>query len=75
MRIGRSFLPQNKYRTMHGPIPQYRLREWHRHLKRIAENATCDPGDTRTANALRLARKDLCEMERHILTKNDNDKT
>lgn len=57
---------------MHDPIPQYRLREWHRHLKRITENATCDPGDTRTANALRLARKDLREMERHILTKKDN---
>ena len=57
---------------MQKPIPAYLLREWHRHLKRIVENATCDPSDTRTVNALRLARKDLRGMEKHLQTKTDN---
>lgn len=52
------------------PIPEYVLRDWHRHLKRIVENATCDRADTRTANALRLARKDLYRMNK-LLPDND----
>lgn len=47
-------------------IPTYIIREWHSHIRRIAENATCDPSDTRTANALRLARKDIRRMERYL---------
>lgn len=54
-------------------IPEYRLREWHTHLKRILENAECDRNDTRTADAIRLAKKDLRRMERYI--DNGNDKT
>lgn len=53
-------------------IPRYRLREWAAHLKRILDNATCDLSDYRTANALRMARKDLRRMEQYI---KDNDKT
>lgn len=49
-------------------IPEYRLREWHRHLKRIVENARCDSTDTRTTDALRLARKDLRSLEKYITT-------
>jgi len=47
-------------------IPRYRLREWAAHLKRILDNATCDPSDYRTVNALRMARKDLRRMEKYI---------
>lgn len=54
-------------------IPEYRLREWHTHLKRILENAECDRNDTRTADAMRMAKKDLRRMERYI--DNGNDKT
>lgn len=52
-------------------IPEYLLREWHRHLKRIVENATYERADTRTANAFRLARKDLRRMNKLLP---DNDK-
>lgn len=55
-------------------IPEYRLREWHRHLKRIVENAMTERNDTRTANALRLARRDLQLMNK-IINSKDNDKT
>lgn len=51
---------------MQPAIPAYLLREWHRHLKRIVENASCNPSDTRTLNALRLARKDLRTMEKYL---------
>ena len=67
MRIWSVFLIEMKIE-----IPDYRLREWHTHLLRIVENAVCDPSDTRTANALRMARKDLCRMEKYI--KNTNQK-
>lgn len=56
-------------------IPLYVLRDWQRHLSRIVEYATCDPSDTRTVNALRLARKDLRRMERYLQSKNSDDKT
>lgn len=55
---------------MRQEIPQYLIREWHSHLKRIVNNVSCDPSDSRTANALRLARKDLRRMEQ-ILNPND----
>lgn len=50
-------------------IPLYALREWHRHLARIVGNVTCDPSDTRTANALRMARRDLRRMDKYISEK------
>ncbi len=53
-------------------IPEYRLREWRTHLKRIVDNAVCDPSDTRTANAVRMARKDLQRMEKYLT---EHDKT
>lgn len=59
---------QQKSETMRIEIPEYRLREWHRHLKRIVENARCDSTDTRTTDALRLARKDLRSLEKYITT-------
>lgn len=52
-------------------VPEYLLREWHRHLKRIVENASYERADTRTANAFRLARKDLHRMNKLLP---DNDK-
>lgn len=53
-------------------IPEYRLKEWRTHLKRIVDNAKCDPSDTKTANAIRLAKKDLRRMDNYL---EDNDKT
>lgn len=53
-------------------IPEYRLKEWRSHLKRIVENVKCDPSDTKTANAIRLARKDLRRMDKYL---EGNDKT
>ena len=53
-------------------IPEYRLREWYRHFKRIAENARCDSSDTTTVNALRMARKDIRRIEKYL---NEHDKT
>ena len=52
-------------------VPEYLLREWHRHLTRIVEHATYNRADTRTANAFRLARKDLRRMNKLL---SDNDK-
>lgn len=60
---------------MNTTIPVYLLREWYSHLRRIVENATCRPSDTRTANALRLARKDLRRIERYLETSETHDKT
>lgn len=64
-----------KQKNMKTEIPLYVLRDWHRHLSRIVEYATCDPSDTRTANAMRLVRKDLRRMERYLQNKNSDDKT
>lgn len=50
-------------------IPEYVIREWRRHLERILDNTTCDPSDNRTANALRMARKDLRRMDKYISEK------
>lgn len=54
---------------MNIPIPEYRLREIHRHLSRIAAHASCDNADLRTVNALRLARKDLRTLEKYLTDK------
>lgn len=40
-------------------------------MKRIIENATCDTRDTRTVNALRLAKADLRKLEK-IIQDDDN---
>lgn len=45
-------------------IPAYFLKSLYTHYKRIAENARCDPSDTRTANALRLAKSDLRKLDK-----------
>lgn len=45
-------------------VPAYRARSMAAHLKRITERACCDPSDTRTANALRLAKADLRTLEK-----------
>lgn len=54
-------------------IPLYVLRDWQRHLSRIVEYATCDPSDTRTANALRMARRDVARLGRIIDNNNGNE--
>lgn len=45
-------------------IPYYRVKVLRVHLKRILEHAKCAPGDTRTANAIRLAKEDLRVLEK-----------
>lgn len=57
--------------TMQKTIPPYLLREWYGHYRRIVENAVFKPSDTRTADALRLARKDLRRMEKYLPQKDD----
>lgn len=47
-------------------IPVYKAKALYIHLKRIAENVRCDPADTRTVNALRLAKRDLRELEKAL---------
>lgn len=51
-------------------IPDYKAKALYTHLKRIVENVRCDPSDTRTVNSLRLARRDLRDLEK-ILSKNE----
>ena len=52
-------------------IPDYKAEAMLRHFKRVVENATVDATDTRTVNALRLARQDLRQLEKYLLkTKN-----
>lgn len=53
-------------------IPDYRAKTLCKHLKRIVENVKCDPADTRTLNALRLARQDLRDLEKRITKTKDN---
>lgn len=47
-------------------IPGYYIEALCRRLKRIADNATCDKSDTRTANALRLLNEDVRKLDRLI---------
>ena len=47
-------------------IPRYKLREWLSRYRRIADHAIIDPSDSRTANALRLARKDIAAIEGYL---------
>lgn len=51
---------------MQAEVPLYLIAEWRRHLKRIVKNVGTDPSDTRTRNALRLARKDLEQMDKYL---------
>lgn len=46
--------------------PGYYIEVLSRRLKRIADNATCDKSDTRTANALRLLNEDVRKLNRMI---------
>lgn len=50
-------------------IPDYKVQALYRHLKRIVENVRCSPADTRTIDALRLARLDMRDLEKRIHTK------
>lgn len=53
-------------------IPDYKAEALYRHLKRIVDNAKYPPADTRTADALRLARRDLCDLGKRLnITKGD----
>lgn len=45
-------------------IPDYKVKALCSHLRRIVECAKCDPRDTKTVNALRLAKKDLRILEK-----------
>ena len=47
-------------------IPRSKAKAIYAHLKRIVENVRPDATDTRTYNALRLARKDLRTLETYI---------
>lgn len=46
-------------------IPRYKVENLIRHLERIVANCHAEPCDTRTANALRLARKDLDYLRKY----------
>ena len=48
-------------------IPDYKAKALYTHLRRILGNVKCDPADTRTFNALRLARQDLRDLEKRII--------
>lgn len=50
-------------------IPRYKVESLIRHLERIVANCRAEPCDSRTANALRLARKDLADLRRYSGTK------
>lgn len=45
-------------------IPDYFLAGLYAHYRRIVEHSYHDPADYRTADALRLARKELRRLER-----------
>lgn len=47
-------------------VPDYLIRLWYCRYSRIAMYAKADPRDTRTLNALRLARKDLKQFSKYI---------
>lgn len=47
-------------------IPDYKAKALYAHLKRIVECAKYDPTDTKTANALRLAKGDLRTLEKYL---------
>ena len=51
---------------MQAEVPLYLIVGWRRHLKRIVENIGTDPSDTRTINAIRLAKKDLKQMDKYL---------
>lgn len=47
-------------------IPKSNVKAIRSHLKRIVENARADASDTRTVNALRLARRDLRLLDKYL---------
>lgn len=51
-------------------IPEYIILATYNHLKRIVDNAKCERADTRTANAIRLARTDLKRLEKYVIKTN-----
>lgn len=50
----------------HMNIPTYIIENAVRHFERIALKCKAPPLDTRTANALRLARRDLVAIKKHM---------
>lgn len=52
---------------MNHSIPQSLVATWQRHMKRLADNVRCEStADSRTADLLRLVRKDIRAMEKYI---------
>lgn len=54
-------------------LPDYRAKALLIHLQRIVSHASCSPDDTRTVNALRLARQDMRYISK--LLQNEKDKS
>lgn len=50
-------------------IPRYLLENAVRHMERVADNCRASPDDSRTANALRLLRRDITNLKRHLTAK------
>lgn len=58
-------------------IPDYIVKAVYAHYRRIAARSKADPGDHRTADALRLAKEDLRRLGKYVNVKkggNDTDK-
>ena len=53
-------------------IPMYFLKAIERRLSALCRGAKCDRSDLRTANAQRMARKDLRRL-RHIISENEQE--
>lgn len=47
-------------------VPDYLLRQWFSRYQRMALNATADVSDTRTLNAIRLAKKDIKLFSKYV---------
>lgn len=47
-------------------IPDYILRGWLSHFRRIVANGECSPSDHRTRDAFRLAAKDIIRLEKYL---------
>lgn len=52
-------------------IPDYKIRALCTHLRRIVSHARYERTDTRTANAMRLAKLDLQMLEKYLNGKDD----
>lgn len=50
-------------------IPRYLLENAVRHMERVADKCRASPEDSRTANALRLLRRDIANLKKHLNAK------